>query len=333
MKENKLYWKYALIIVVITLGVIIFFKMIPYLSGILGAFTIYVLLRKQLVYLTEKKRMKRTLAAVFLLIETILLFLIPLSLLAWMLLDKVDGISIDQSALVSSTEHITDLIHQKTGYNVLSENNLSAIVNFLTQVGQALVSSFGSFVMNLFILIFVLFFMLSGGNKMEKYVYSLLPFSDKNKTYVLKEIYNIVKANALGIPLLAVIQGGIAMAGYFIFGVPNAFFWGVITCFTTIIPIVGTALVWVPLSIYFALLGSWPQAIGLLAYTSIIVTNVDNLIRFMLQKQMADTHPLVTVFGVFIGLSLFGFMGVIFGPLLLSFFALCVDICKREYLD
>ena len=116
---------------------------------------------------------------------------------------------------------------------------------------------------------------------MEKYVYGLLPFSDKNKTYVLKEIYNIVKANALGIPLLAFIQGGIAMAGYFIFGVPNAFFWGVITCFTTIIPIVGTALVWIPLSIYFALLGSWPQAIGLLAYTSIIVTNVDNLIRFM----------------------------------------------------
>jgi predicted PurR-regulated permease PerM len=238
MKENKLYWKYALILVVMTLGVVLLFKMIPYLSGILGAFTIYVLLRKQLIYLTEKKRMRRTLAAILLLGETILLFLIPLSLLVWMLLNKVDGISIDQAAIISSTEHITDLIHQKTGYNVLSENNLSAIVNFLTQVGQALVSGVGSFIMNLFILIFVLFFMLSSGNKMEKYVYGLLPFSDKNKTYVLKEIYNIVKANALGIPLLAFIQGGIAMAGYFIFGVPNAFFWGVITCFTTIIPII-----------------------------------------------------------------------------------------------
>ena len=123
------------------------------------------------------------------------------------------------------------------------------------------------------------------------------------------------------------------MAGYFVCGVPNAFFWGIITCFTTVVPIVGTALVWVPLSIFLALLGSWPQAIGLLAYCVIIVTNIDNLIRFILQKQMADTHPLITVFGVFIGLSLFGFMGVIFGPLMLSIFILCVNIFKKEYLE
>ena len=62
-------------------------------------------------------------------------------------------------------------------------------------------------------------------------------------------------------------------------------------------------------------------------------TNVDNLIRFILQKKLADIHPLITVFGVVIGLSLFGFMGIIFGPLLLSLFLLCIDIFKKSYLD
>ncbi|WP_321334921.1 AI-2E family transporter [uncultured Bacteroides sp.] len=333
MTGKERYWKYSLIIIVLSLGALLFFEFAPYLSGTLGAFTIYVVVRKQMMYLTEKKRMKRSLAAVILLLESILCFLIPLSLFVWLLLTKLQGINLDQAALVSSLEHVADLVQQKTGYDLLVKDNLTSIINFLPKVGQIFMASLGSFGMNLFILVFVLFFMLIGGDKMEKYTYSLLPFSDGNKQYVLKKINLIVKSNALGIPLLALIQGGVATVGYLIFGVPNPFFFGAITCFTTVIPMVGTALVWLPLSVYLALLGDWAQAIGLIAYAIIIVTNVDNLIRFMLQKRMANTHPLITVFGVLIGLSLFGFLGIIFGPLLLSVFVLCVDMCKKEYLD
>ena len=96
---------------------------------------------------------------------------------------------------------------------------------------------------------------------------------------------------------------------------------------------VGTALVWFPVAVYMAVTGDWFNAIGLAAYGGIIVSQLDNLIRFILQKRMADIHPLITIFGVVIGLSLFGFMGVIFGPLLLSLFFLFVDMFKREYLD
>ena len=124
-----------------------------------------------------------------------------------------------------------------------------------------------------------------------------------------------------------------AYISYVIFGVPSALFWGVLTCFATIIPIVGTALIWVPLSVYLALSGGWGNAIGLTLYGTIVITHVDNVVRFMMQKKMADTHPLVTIFGVIIGLALFGFMGVIFGPLMLAIFIFCVDIFKRKYLD
>ena len=193
--------------------------------------------------------------------------------------------------------------------------------------------SASSLAVNLFVMIFVLYFMLIGGKKMEAYVNDILPFNEANTQEVIREINMIVRSNAIGIPLLAIIQGGVAMIGYLIFGAPNILLLGFLTCFATIIPMVGTALVWFPVAAYLAISGDWFHAIGLAAYGAIVVSQSDNLIRFILQKKMADTHPLITIFGVVIGLPLFGFMGVIFGPLLLSLFFLFVNMFKKEYLD
>jgi len=122
----------------------------------------------------------------------------------------------------------------------------------------------------------------------------------------------------------------VAFVGYLVFNAPSPLFWGVLTCFATIIPIFGTALVWLPLAGYMALTGDWGPAIGLLLYGGLVVTHVDNVVRFIMQKKMADTHPLVTIFGVFIGLSLFGFMGVIFGPLMLGDIRLLRQYLQEE---
>lgn len=168
---------------------------------------------------------------------------------------------------------------------------------------------------------------------MEHYLYGLLPFNQQDGGEILHKIKLIVQSNAIGIPLLALIQGGIATIGYWIFGVPNLLLFGLLTSFATIIPIVGTMIVWVPIVIYLALSGSWGHAIGLTIYAAIVVAQSDNLIRLVLQKKMANIHPLITIFGVVMGLSLFGFMGVIFGPLLLSIFMLCVNLFKSKYLD
>ena len=95
----------------------------------------------------------------------------------------------------------------------------------------------------------------------------------------------------------------------------------------------GTALVWFPLALYLFLSGETASGIGLAIYALAVISNVDNVIRFLLQKKLADTHPLITIFGVVIGLTLFGFWGVIFGPLLVSLFLLCFDLLKRDYID
>ena len=333
MSVKEQYWRYSLIAIIIVLGIVLFQQITPFLGGLLGALTIYILVRKQMILLTTKRKMKRSTAALLITTEAVFFFLIPISLVVWMLVDKLQNLNLDPQSIIAPIEEIAGIIKSKTGYDVLGSDTTSFIVSALPRIGQAVMGGISSFVINLFVLVFVLYFMLIGGIKMEAYVNAILPFNATNTEHVIHEINMIVRSNAIGIPLLAVIQGGVAMIGYFIFGAPNALLLGFLTCFATVIPMVGTGLIWFPVAVYMALTGDWPNAIGLAAYGGIIVSQLDNLIRFILQKKMADTHPLITIFWVVIGLSLFGFMGVIFGPLLLSLFFLFVDMFKREYLD
>lgn len=330
MKEQ--YWKYSLIAIILFLGVVIFWKTTPFLGGLLGASTLYVLLRGQVFYLTEKRHWKKWVMATLLLLETLLLCLIPLGLIVWLLVNKLKAVNLDPQSFMVPVQHVADLIHEKTGYDLLSRGNIDTLIGILPDVGQALMGSVGSFVINVLILLLVLYFMLTGGRKMEAYVEEILPFNRQNKRDMLHEFHMVVRSNAIGVPVLAILQGAVAMFGYYLFGAPEALLWGVISCFATIIPVVGVAIVWIPLVLYMGATGHWGMAIGLAAYSLAVVSNVDNLIRSVLQKKMADTHPLITILGVIIGLSLFGFMGVIFGPLLLAIFALCIRIFKNEYL-
>lgn len=333
MSTKEQYWKYSLITIIIGLGIILARQITPFLGGLLGALTIYILVRRQMIYLSEKRKIKRTIAATVITAEAILCFLVPLALVVWLAVVNLQNINLDPQAVIAPFEEAASIIKARTGYNVLSGNSLSFFISSLPRIGQTLMGGISSFIVNMFVLVFVLYFMLIGGKKMEQYVNELLPFNETNTQEIVHEINMIVRSNAIGIPLLAVIQGGVALIGYFIFGAPNAWLIGVLTCFSTIIPMVGTALVWFPVAAYLALTGEWANAIGLAAYGGIVVSQCDNLIRFILQKKMADTHPLITIFGVVIGLSLFGFMGVIFGPLVLSLFLLFVDMFKKEYLD
>ena len=333
MSVKEQYRKYSLITIILGLGLLLFLKMTPFMGGILGACTIYIMVRDQMLYLTQKKKIRKSVTAIILLIEAILCFLVPLSLAVWLLISKLQTVNVDTATFVDTITNLADWIRRKTEYDLLSKENISAIASILPGIGQFLMGGISSFAVNLFVLVFVLYFMLIGGKKMEQYVNDLLPFNDDNTQNVIHEINMIVRSNAIGIPLLAVIQGGVAMIGYWIFGAPNILFAGFLTCFASIIPMVGTALVWFPIAVYMALIGNWVQAIGLAIYGGAVISQLDNLIRFIIQKKMADIHPLITVFGVVIGLSLFGFMGVIFGPLLLSLFFLFVDMFKRGYLD
>ena len=327
------YWKYSLIVIILFMGVIIFRQITPFLGGLLGALTMYILVRTHMNYLTEKRKMKRSISALLITAETIMVFLVPLGLTIWLVVNKLQDINLAPQTFIEPIQQVAEFIKEKTGYDVLGKDTLSFIVSILPRVGQIIMEAATRLAVTLHDMIFLLYIILIGGKNMEAYATDILPFNEANTQEVIREINMIVRSNAIGIPLLAIIQGGVAMIGYLIFGAPNILLLGFLTCFATIIPMVGTALVWFPVAAYLAISGDWFHAIGLAAYGAIVVSQSDNLIRFILQKKMADTHPLITIFGVVIGLPLFGFMGVIFGPLLLSLFFLIVNMFKKEYLD
>ena len=327
------YGRYALFVLIFGLGATIFIELTPFLGGLMGAVTLYVLLRGQMVFLTERRRWRPSAAAALLLVEAVLCFLVPLMLVGWMLVVHVQHFAADPQQLLHAVKNLSALLYERTGYDLWQERNMASLIAMLPRVGQYVLGGIVDFAVNIVVLLLVLYFMLTGGRAMEAYVRDLVPFDGGQRDDVIHEMHQIVRSNAIGIPLLAVVQGGVALVGYLIFGVPDPLFWGVLTCFATVIPIVGTALLWLPLAAYLALEGHWTAAVGLAAYGTLVVTHVDNLTRLVLQRRMADIHPLVTVFGVFVGLALFGLMGIIFGPLMLSLFLFCLHIFKRRYID
>ena len=248
LSVREKYWRYSLFVLIAGLGLTIFVELTPFLGGLLGAVTIYVLLRRQMWFLSERRRWRRSLAASLLLGEAIFFFLVPISLIVWMVVDKIQGVAIDPQSVITPVRHVAGLIQQKTGYDLWSESNLQSVLGYLPRAGQWLVGGIVNFAVNLVVLLFVLYFMLIGGLRMETYCREILPFDRCAARSVMREIHMIVRSNAIVIPLLAVSQGVVAYVGYLAFGVPEPLFWGVLTCFATILPIVGTALVWLPLA-------------------------------------------------------------------------------------
>lgn len=309
-----------------------------YSSGFLGAITIFSLLRGQMKWLTQKKKMKRGIAATLLLLEAIFFFLIPLGGIISMLIDVFSNTHIDINEVYQQSITTLDTIGEKLGIDLTRGDGIfmNQILPSLAKIGQGfttkLVMGVYSFFVNGVVLLFILFFMLCEQESFEAAIKELLPFSSKNKAIVIDESKRIIVANAIGIPLLAIIQGAFAYVGYLVFGIEAALFYGVLTAFSSIIPMLGTMIVWIPLSISLMVVGNWPMGIGLAIYGFLIIGGVDNLARFILQKKLADIHPLITVFGVILGLSIFGFWGIIFGPLLLSLALLLLNMFRHDYI-
>ena len=178
---------------------------------------------------------------------------------------------------------------------------------------------------------FILFFILTESKTIEKKLFVWLPLKKENSVFIKKELNKLIVSNAIGIPFVALIQGVFALIGYLIAGVNDPFLWFITTCVAGVIPILGVSLVYIPLSIMLYAQNMKIQSVFLFLYGVFIIGTVDNLFRFWLQKRIDDTHPLITIFGVILGLDLFGFIGLIFGPILLSLFLLLLKIYVKEF--
>lgn len=330
LKKHR--YRIILIGLIVLLGLILFKEMRTYLSSFLGAATLYVLLKGQMVYLVEKVKMKRGLAATILTLAAFLLFLIPLTGMALLIIDTLSGFSFDPRAVIEGITDTIAWIEEKVDFEIFTPDSFSFLPAMGTNIIQSLGSGIYSFMINSIFIIFLLFYMLYNYKEFANMINEILPFKQENKVILNEETRMIIQANAIGIPLMAVIQGAFAYLGYLFFGVENALLYGILTGFASLIPIVGTMLIWLPVTIGLFIIGNLTGGIGLGLYGFFIIGGVDNVARLLLQKWLADIHPLITIFGVIIGIPMFGFWGLIFGPLLLSLFVLLFNMYRHEFI-
>ena len=331
MSHNReLIFEWTLIGLLLILGGLLFVQAMPFLNGTLGAITLYILLRRTNIYLAN--RLSPGLAPWILTIAVAVFVVLPFSAAIWYIIELINNLDFDINVVMKRFADTIKYLESTTKLDLVSEKSIAFATAKVTAFMNSLVAGINDAAINLFTALLILFFLLAGGIRMERGIARCLPFNDLNKTIVINKVSTIVKSNAIGIPLLAMIQGTVAAVGYYICGVNNPIEFGVLTGFASMIPIVGSMLVWIPLAIVQYFEQGMLPAIYISLYGIVVISQSDNVLRMIVQKRMADTHPLVTIFGVIAGLPLFGFMGLIFGPLLVAMFLLFLEMFIKQYI-
>jgi predicted PurR-regulated permease PerM len=324
---------------ILLLGIIILFvylvimELSLFLPGLLGALTLYILSRANYFQLIYNRKWKKGWSAGLFIIYYLLLIGLPVFLAVVLISPKLNSFLANPTGIIEDAKHSLAAVQEKMGVKFISESSITNSLSKLTAFIPSILNSTATLITNLAIMLFVLYHMLVNGREMEKAASRILPLKQENINMLASETKKMVRANALGIPLISIIQGVVATLGYFIFGVKEWALWGFLTGVFAFFPVVGTMAIWVPLVIYTYTLGDTWQATGLLIYSAVVTGNVDYIARITLLKRMGDVHPVITILGVIVGLGLFGFIGLIFGPLLVSYIIVLFKIYTNEFID
>lgn len=322
--------RYFFLAIIIIFGLLLFLSLSQFFTAFLGAVVFYVLSKKKMDKLV-KKGWRKPAAAVLIILISLIIIMVPIITVGILLYNKGKYYLANPDMLVESLKRVREQIHSNYGISVVSEQNIANIKVYATNAISGLLNESLSFFGSITILYFFLYFMLVSINRMEAAIVFFLPFKRQKIELFGKELVAQTFSNALGVPTIAVAQGLIAYIGYSITSVPEAGFWAVITSFASVIPVIGTGIVWVPVTIYLFVVHHTWQTAFMGAWGLLILGTTDNVVRFMLAKKMADVHPIITVLGVIMGLKYFGLTGLVFGPVLISYFIILLKIYYLEF--
>jgi predicted PurR-regulated permease PerM len=316
------------LLVLVFLACLIIGKLTYFASSVLGGFTLFMILRRPHRYFT-KKGWGNTLTTTVLMLSTFFVLVVVVGGLITILYSNLK--SLQPQVIMHGLQHIHDIIIDKWGYNIFSDEVIQKALGIIGGILPGILAASGNVLANLIMMMFVLFFMLHQRAQFEQGVEKSIPLSTENVELLKNEVHNMVISNAIGIPLIMLGQAVISGLAYWVLDAGDPIIWGIITGFFGLVPVIGTGGVWVPLAINLIAGGHIWQGIVLVIYGACVISYVDNVVRIVFLRKRANVHPLVTLFGVILGMNLFGFWGLIFGPLILSGFFLLVKIYKNEF--
>jgi predicted PurR-regulated permease PerM len=225
----------------------------------------------------------------------------------------------------------TDVLQKQIQERVMSIG--SEAVNYTSKFILGSIQMLSQQSIGLLIMYFLFYYLLTGEDSIFVHkIYAAIPFNEENTSTLVGEFSRIVRTTMISNGAVALFQGALLTITFLIVKIQGAFLWGSIATLFSFLPVFGSTLVWVPATVIEFLLGDYTAGRAILA-VGIFVSIVDHFLRPMIQKKVGKIHPFLSLIGIIIGVSLFGLLGIIIGPLLLSYFILTLEMFSKEYLS
>jgi predicted PurR-regulated permease PerM len=309
----------------VSLGAFLAWSMIGHIGSFFGCFILYAMFRKPNLWL-QNKGFSSFWASLTVLFMSIFLVVIPFFLLSVMLTQKIIFYSKRTDDLMLMYEKIKLFIDK---YNYLALDYSIDIKEYIPKITEAvavwasnlfpsMLSSTIDVFVGLGIAYFILYYLLANDKEVSEGFKRYLPFDDDTRIKLTEAFQNTVNTYVLGQGIISLVQAALLSIGFLVFGFKDAFFWGLVGFFLSFIPFVGTPLIWLPAALIAIADDKMFSGVGMLLYGWIVVTNSDNLMRMFISQKMGNIHPIVTMIGLTIGLTYFGIIGLVVGPLLVS---------------
>ena len=316
-------------LLLVVLGVALAVALAPFATGLIGIPVLYVIFRP--LYGLLHRRLGPRVSAGLVTAVALVLLVVPAIVLAGMVLTEVRALTegISDGALL---ERVQRLRIGRLGVGQQLAALWSSSVEWLGRSAPGLLGTVTRQALNLVIALFGLYYLLLKPDVAWKSFSAWLPFSDRTVERLKARFHGVTVSTVIGTGLVAVLQGVLVGLAFVVAGVPNARFWSVITVVMSILPVVGSGMVWGPAALWLALNGRWPAAI-LMTVWGLVVSNLDFLVRPLVFKRWAHIHPVTTLVGALAGVGYFGLLGLLIGPLALSYFFELMTAYRTEFAE
>ncbi len=318
------------LIIIVALGCLIAYSLQGVFGSILSTLVLYTILRPSYLYLVEVKNWNRQATAVFILLTSIVLLILPFYGLSSMVLTKINELQTDHIYYKNLFYKLKHLVPLGSDAQVIIEDGLAKMGSWAAELFPSLISGAFNIILGLLLMYFLLYFMLVEHKTFERALVKYVPLREQNAYRFAAEMRNTTYANVVGQGLISIVQGSLLSLSFFLLGYSDPLFWGVITAFVCFVPILGPPIIFVPAAFLQIANGNNFAGWTMLAIGFLIIINIDNVLRFIIAKKVGNIHPIITVIGVVIGIPLFGILGLVFGPLLLSYFILLIRIYETS---
>jgi predicted PurR-regulated permease PerM len=315
-------------LLILALGVAILLALMPFLSGLLGAAVLYV------IFIGPYRRLSRVmpdgLASAITLILAIVVIALPL---AWLFSVLIDRIPVALQSLQSGAllERLSTIRIGRINLGAQVAEASGTLVQWVSAQAIGFLGGAASASLNLIIAFFGLYYMLHSGDRLWSGFHGYVPFSSGTADALRLHFYSVTQATLLGTIATAIAQGTLIGIAFLLVGLGDPLVWGSMAAFASILPVLGTGLVWMPAVLVLFFQQRYGAMVVMLIVGWLLASNIDNLIRPMVYKKVSNIHPMVTLVGAFAGIKYFGLPGLLLGPLAIAYFFELMKFYQLEY--